>query len=140
MQRMKFPARQIRLISLLVAHHDCHPVGSADVKKLLSAVTADNFHMLLKIMEADTLAHSKWTVKKRLQNIQAIREEGERILRTGECYSLKGLAVDGKDLEEKGFSGKEIGEKLSFALQKVILGEWKNEKETILCELDKNNW
>ena len=33
-----------------------------------------------------------------------------------------------------------FGEKLSFALQKVILGEWKNEKETILCELDKNNW
>lgn len=140
MTRMKFPARQTALITLLVAHHDCHPAGSSDVKKLLGAVGAENFHTLLKIMEADTLAHSKWTVKKRMQNVQDIREEGERILRAGECYSLKGLAINGKDLEMKGFSGKEIGEKLNMALQKVILGEWKNEKETILCELDKNNW
>ena len=140
MQRMKFPTATTELVTLLVAHHDSHPSTDADIKRLLGEVGEENFPRLLRVMEADTLAHSKWTVKRRLGQVHAIREKADRILKSGECYSLKGLAINGKDLEEKGFSGQKVGEILRFTLQKVISGEWENQKESLLRELDKNNW
>ncbi len=140
MTRMKFPTKQIARISLLVACHDSHPKSDADIKRLLGTVGEENFHTLIRVMEADARAHSKWTVKKRLLHVQEIRERGDLILASGECYCLKNLAIDGKDLEAKGVHGKRVGELLRFSLQKVINGQWKNHKETILCELEKNNW
>lgn len=140
MERMKFPSRQIARVTELVAYHDSHPASVADVKKLLGAVGEENFFTLIRIMEADTLAHSKWTIKKRLAHVNQIKERGEEILKSGECYSLKGLAINGDHLEKAGVKGQRIGQLLNFALDKVIRGEWKNETESILCELEKNNW
>lgn len=140
MERMKFPTRQKELVTLLVSLHDSHPNGSADVKKLLAAVGEEHFSTLIRVMEADTLAHSKWTIKKRLQHVHEIEESGNKIIASGECYSLKTLTVNGRDLEEIGFSGPRVGDGLRFALQKVISGEWENQKEKILAELKKNNW
>lgn len=37
-----------------------------------------------------------------------------------ECYSLKELALNGRDLNALGYKGKEIGEKLNFLLYNVI--------------------
>ena len=140
MERMKFPAKTTELVTLLVHHHDSHPQNRNDVKKLLCAVGEENFFRLLRVMEADTLAHSKWTIKKRLSGIQKLKEMGEDIIRSGECYSLKQLAVSGNDLKALGFDGPIIGQKLQFALQNVILGKWENRKELLLCDLEKNNW
>ena len=140
MERMKFPTKQIDLIHLLVYYHDSHPNCDADIKHLLGNVGEENFFRLLRVMEADTLAHSKWAVKKRLAQLQKLKEAGERILASGECYSLKGLAITGNDLADKGISGQRIGQLLRISLQNVISGKWENRKETILCELEKNNW
>ena len=100
----------------------------------------ENFFRLLRVMEADTLAHSKWAVKKRLAQLEKLKEAGERILSSGECYSLKGLAITGADLSERGVTGQRIGHLLRLALQNVISGKWENRKETLLYELEKNNW
>ncbi len=140
MERMKFPAKQIDLINLLVYYHDSHPGSDADVKHLLGNLGEENFFRLLRVMEADTLAHSKWAIKKRLAQLQQLQETAERILASGECYSLKGLAITGNDLAEAGISGQKIGQLLRVSLQNVISGKWENRKETLLCELKKNYW
>lgn len=140
MERMKFPTKQIALVTLLVSLHDSHPRTKGEIKKLLSAVGEEHFHTLIKIMEADTLAHSKWTVKKRLSHVNQILQTGKEILSSGECYSLNGLAIRGEDLEEIGICGPMVGKALQFALSKVIFDEWENKRETLLCELKKNNW
>ncbi len=140
MERMKFPTKTINLIHLLVYYHDSHPNCDADIKRLLGNVGEENFFRLLRVMEADTLAHSKWAVKKRLAQLQKLKESGEGILSSGECYSLKGLAITGNDLSEHGVMGERIGQLLRLALQNVILGKWENRKEALLYELEKNNW
>ena len=48
------------------------------------------------------------------------------------CLSLKDLAVNGHDLMELGYTGREIGEKLNLLLEKVIEEELPNEKEALL--------
>ncbi len=139
MERLRFPSKQIALIHLLVYHHDSHPTTLADIKKLLAAVGEENFATLCRVMEADTLAHSKWTVKKRLEQLDRQKKMAESIIASGECYSLNGLAIRGSDLEALGFQGEKIGEMLQIALQNVINGKWENTKESLLCELKKNN-
>jgi len=137
MQRMKFPTKQTELVTLLVSLHDSHPNSAAEIKRLLAAVGKENFHTLISVMEADTLAHSKWSIKKRMQHVHQIRDTGNKILESGECYSLEGLAIGGKDLEALGFRGPKIGELLKFTLNKVIDGEWKNDAVVLLSELEK---
>ena len=62
-------------------------------------------------------------------------EEGRRqrravilaqILETGECFSVRQLAIDGKDLKELGFSGSQLGACLSYLLDQVIMGKTEN--------------
>jgi len=140
MTRLKFPTKTTDLIARLVAYHDSHPSSREDVKKLLRDVGEEEFKILLRVMEADTLAHSKWSVKKRLEHVRKIQKTAEDILLSGECFSLKSLAVGGQDLEERGVQGKRIGELLEMCLENVILGKWENKKEKLLFELEKNNW
>lgn len=51
---------------------------------------------------------------------------------SGECLTLKDLAINGNDLLDLGFSGKAIGEALNQMLEKVIDGDLSNDK-TALC-------
>lgn len=54
-------------------------------------------------------------------------------------FSLKDLAVNGKDLIEIGYKpGKEIGEVLNNLLDSVISGENINEKEKLLEIAEQN--
>ncbi|MBP5289444.1 MAG: HD domain-containing protein [Clostridia bacterium] len=133
MERMRFPVRQIRAVTELVTYHDSHPKGRADVKKLLSLLGESRFRMLVQVMEADILAHSKWTVKRRLVNLENIRDTAEQILSSGECYTLEGLAIKGNDLTGIGLAGPAVGEALNYALNKVIRGEWENDRESLLA-------
>ena len=137
MERMRFPARQIRTVTELITYHDSHPRGRADVKKLLSILGEEHFRLLLEVMQADILAHSKWTVKRRMENLENIRDTAQKILSAGECYSLEGLAVKGQDLLGIGLRGPAVGEALNLSLNKVIRGEWKNDREEILSRLSE---
>ena len=54
------------------------------------------------------------------------------VLRGGEPYSLRQLAVGGDDLKRLGFQGKTVGAVLCRLLEEVISDPRKNEKETLL--------
>ena len=69
----------------------------------------------------------------RLQKIDNIGYILEEVLQDEECFSLKDLAVNGRDLITIGYKpGKEIGEVLNNLLDSVISGENINEKEKLL--------
>ena len=54
------------------------------------------------------------------------------VLRSGECFSLKQLAVSGGELSELGFRGTEIGAALSVLLAHVIENPCSNDPEQLL--------
>lgn len=54
------------------------------------------------------------------------------ILKSGECFSLKHLAVNGEDLLNLGLKGPELGEMLKFLLDYVMEYPEKNKRELLL--------
>ncbi len=62
------------------------------------------------------------------------------LLHEQECFTLKDLAINGKDLIGIGFQqGKVIGVTLDSLLQKVIDGEVENEKSVLLSMVKIND-
>ena len=58
--------------------------------------------------------------------------ELKTILRSGECFSLKHLAVTGDDLMQIGLNGRELGEMLLFLLDYVMEFPQYNQRELLL--------
>lgn len=60
-------------------------------------------------------------------------EQLNSVLRSGDCFSLKELAVSGDELMKLGFSGTELGKALSELLDYVIEHPSDNKKELLLA-------
>lgn len=56
---------------------------------------------------------------------------------SGECLTLKDLAINGNDLLDLGFSGKSIGDMLNILLGKVLEESLSNDRETLLIFAEK---
>lgn len=65
-----------------------------------------------------------------------LEKELKAVLKSGECFSLKHLAVTGDDLLSLGLKGPELGEMLKFLLEYVMEYPDNNKRE-ILLELAK---
>lgn len=60
------------------------------------------------------------------------RKEIASVLKSGECFTLKYLAVDGNDLKELGYSGPVLGEIMQFLLDYVIEHPENNKRDLLL--------
>ena len=57
----------------------------------------------------------------------------EGVLADGVCYSVKAMAVNGRDLMALGARGKEVGEGLQYLLSLLIAEQLPNEREPLLA-------
>ena len=60
-------------------------------------------------------------------------EQLKKVLKSGECFSLKYLAVNGHDLADLGMKGKQLGKMLDFLLDYVIEYPDNNRRELLLA-------
>ena len=67
-----------------------------------------------------------------IPDADAVRAEIDRVLESGECYTLANLAVTGNDLKAIGVTGRDIGKTLNDLLENVMNGHLPNEKEALL--------
>lgn len=59
----------------------------------------------------------------------------KQVTRDAYCFSLKDLAIDGKDLLSLGYKGKDIGDILNALLENVMNEEIVNQKEALLSRI-----
>ena len=57
----------------------------------------------------------------------------QEIIRSGECFTLKELDVNGKDLAVLGLQGKQLGDMLNFLLEYVIEHPENNRREVLMA-------
>jgi tRNA nucleotidyltransferase (CCA-adding enzyme) len=122
LNRLKYDNNTKRKIVTLVAYHDCKLLpDKVSIKKLLNKLgNVELFRDLLKIKWADTLAKNPKYIKSRILELIDIERILEDILENKECFCIKDLALNGRDLIEIGYKGKEIGTILNRLLEIVI--------------------
>ncbi len=94
-------------------------LGEADLRRLILVKRGDNFGQ----------APEYWDRQKELDKAEAILN---RLLAEDACFSLKQLAVNGRDLLALGLSGPAVGAALEDLLDKVTDGALPNERGALL--------
>ena len=134
LRRLKFDNDTIRNVRRLVLHHDDRPATtSSSVRRAANRIGADLFPLYLNVCRADILAQTKETQESKLQNLSKIESIYERILEKQQCFTLKQLAVTGRDLIAEGIpAGPRLGEILEKLLEEVLEEPEKNEREWLM--------
>lgn len=135
MKRLRFDNDTREKVVELVYYHDAtFEVGKKYVKKWLNKIGEEQFRRLLNVRRADIKAQADINQETRLQKIDNIGYILEEVLQDDECFSLKDLAVNGKDVMDTMFikSGKDVGYWLNEILTRVIDGRLKNDREDLI--------
>lgn len=97
-------------------------LGEEDLRRLILVKRADNFGQ----------APAYWDRQKELDKAEEILD---RLLEEDACFSLRQLAVNGRDLLALGLSGPAVGAALEELLGKVVDGTLPNKREALLEHL-----
>ena len=100
-------------------------------KRRLSKHGVEAARQLIGLHRADTLGQSA-VCKPRLAVFDTMDAIVEEILREEACFSLKDLAVNGTDMLDLGFRGREIGAVLQKCLDAVLDERAANDREELL--------
>lgn len=134
MKRLKMSPRFTHKVLLLVERHD--EVISAEpkaVKRALRRLEEDPelFRALCDLKRGDASAQAPHCIG-RVQLADQLEQVLDEILSENEAFSLKDLAIGGKDVLGLGIDpGPRIGELLEVALDAVIEGEVVNDPESL---------
>ena len=131
--RMKYDNKTIDRVLVLVEYHDMQIVSKKQIRRLLNKIGEDNLIDLLKVKEADMKAQNLDFYDGRHNELETVRTEINSILEEEQCFKLKDLKINGKDLIKMGIDpGKEIGIVLNALLDKVLENPELNTKEKLI--------
>lgn len=138
LRRLRFSNEERERITALVRRHDMRiEPAERSVLRVLRRFGPEFFFQLLEIKRADTLAHAPGPkLDERLERYAMLKALAEDAVAREACFSLKDLAVDGRDLIAAGFApGPALGEALEALLDAVTDGAVPNEKAALLAYL-----
>ena len=133
LNRLRFSKTEQEEISAIIRYHDLRPKGDkTEIKLIASEITPQLFKRLFPIFRADAMAQNPLNLPQKLKELDKSEKELDNAVQNGECMSIGELEINGDNLKNIGFCGKEIGTMLSLLLKKVIVGEVKNKKDKLL--------
>ncbi|HIW73956.1 MAG TPA: HD domain-containing protein [Firmicutes bacterium] len=137
MRRLKFDTGTRERIDRLVKLHDIPAENDPRfVRRWLNRLGEGDFRRLLEVKRADTLAQAPAYRPPRLAMLDGLEATLESVLQQQDCFRLKDLAVNGRDLLAAGLpEGPAVGRTLRFLLDGVIDGRLPNKKEALLAAL-----
>ena len=130
MRRLKFDNDTADRVVRLVREHD-RKIGlsPAQMRRTVNCVGPD----LFDLKEADLLAQSDYLRGEKQEELMRLRALYEKVKEEGDCLSLKGLAVTGRDLIGIGATpGPGLGALLQDLLGIVLENPSCNNRETLL--------
>ncbi len=136
MRRLRFDNDTMRAVTRLVRYHDDHPaLTPAGVRRAVNRIGEDLFPYYLKVQRADILAQATETQKEKLAAVERVEYLFDKILEEKDCFTLKQLAVGGRDLIAAGIpAGPALGEVLAHLLELVIEEPKKNDRQWLMEE------
>ena len=130
-------------LCLLVLNHDTPlrtQTGEVDTSRSfllrrLNRYGAENLRALFLIHRADRIATGYSSPEREDARLRLRMDALDALLREQACFSLKDLAVNGRDLTALGLRGPEVGAALQSLLEAVMDGQVPNEKEALLSRI-----
>ena len=135
LRRLRCDRKTRETVLLLVEEHDC--IIERTESGLLHALHRfgeEDLRRLLAIKRADNLAQAP-AYRGMQEEISRAEEILEKLLAEGACYSIKQLAVSGKDLLALGLRGEALGKALEALLEEVLSQRLPNQREALLSRL-----
>lgn len=134
---LRYDNETIKKVAALVKYHHYKFEGRKSIKRILNKIGYDLVKDLIKIQRADILAQNDIYAKEAIINLMENEEELNKIINEKQCFRLRDLKINGKDLIEMGFTkGTEIGKTLDDILVKVIEEKIKNDEKELKKEAE----
>lgn len=144
LRRLKVDRKTIDTVLELVKHHGT-PIESTDrsIKKWLNRLGEEKLRLLMHVRRADRLAKRAQlsdSHRAEIEEIDMCEEKIDDVISSGNCFALKDLAIDGKDLLELGFKpGPHMGKTLDHLLSKVMDGDLPNDRNLLMQHIESSN-
>ena len=121
----------------LVDWHDRDiPRTDKAIRRALGKLGERDLRRLIALKRADNLAQAP-EFHDRQQELDKGESILDRLLAEEACFSLRQLAVNGKDLTEIGLSGPVVGQVLKKLLDAVVDGDLPNDRQTLLSSVSR---
>lgn len=139
LNRLKYDNKTKKEVVALVAEHDnrfecCKP----ELKRFLAKYGYSFFQKHMMVRTADTLAQSAYNRYEKMKDLFNRISLAEQIIQNDECYSLKQMKINGKDLMDIGITdGRHISRVLDSLLEMIINDEIPNDKNTLINSASK---
>lgn len=134
---LKYDNATMERVPLLVKWHDV-PLEETTrmLKRRLNQLGEDALRDLLALQRADTLGLAK-QYHDRLEHFDRLEALLNDVLAQDACFSVRKLAVTGRDLQTLGLRGREIGQAQRRLVDAVIDEQVENEREALLAFLQQ---
>lgn len=141
MDRLTFStAFRDRVLLLVERHDDVFDATPRAVKRALARMggNVELFRALCDLKRGDASAQAPAYAEERMRRADDLLRVLDGILAEGEAFTLKHLAVNGRDAMDAGIAqGPSVGAALAAALDAVIDEQIPNDRETLLAFLDE---
>ena len=134
LSRLKYDNDTSKMVTQLILYHDAdiEPIQK-HIKRWLNRIGEERLRQLLMVKRADAMAKSDKHLQSKLDMLDAIPPLIDEIIAQQQCFLLKDLAVNGRDLIEAGVpQGEKIGTILNRLLEMVINEEVENDKTALI--------
>lgn len=134
LRRLKFDNHTLDRVYRLVKWHGLKYLpNDISVRKALNRVGQDIFEDFIKVQRADISAKNPKVVDEKLAMLAEKEKIYRKIVERGDCFEVKRLAVNGRDLIQSGIpQGPILGAILERLVELVIEDPELNEKERLL--------
>ena len=135
LRRLKYDTNTIETVTDLVLYHDSDVKQERKhIKRWLNKIGEVRLRQLLVVKRADAIAQSEKYRKAKLDGIDEVLALLDEIIEQQQVFTLKGLALTGRDLIDAGVAeGTQIGVVLRKLLDMVIAEEAENDKAVLLA-------
>ena len=132
-RRLRFDNAAARRICTLVRYHD-RPISLTEkaIRRAMNQLGVEALRQLCDVKRADNMAQHP-DYRSRQQEIDKGEAMMDDLLAKDACFSLRQLAVNGRDMAALGLQGRQIGRTLQALLEAVMDGAVENEREALLA-------
>ena len=135
MTRLRMDKATAQRVILLVKHHDIDlSTDGRLLKRRLNQFGEEALRQLIDVQEADQLAKGTCDRAEIRASAAALRQALDALLASAPCFTLKDLAVNGRDIAALGAKGSAIGDVLQHLLSCVMDDVLPNEKDSLMQE------